>query len=108
MPEMMAEDRKSEFPIFQDVFDYVKGKENYRDYILYERFAQGDVGTHGNVSGPYEKPELFGDKKFHRTYTNAPEQDEKETNFPLLYVVIGAVAALALIGGIVYWRRKRR
>ena len=70
--------------------------------------AQGDVETHGNVSGPYKKPELFDDKKSNRTYTNAPEQDEKVTNFPLLYVVIGAVAALALIGGIVYWRRKRR
>ena len=52
--------------------------------------------------------DLFGNKKFHRTYTNPPEQDEKETNFPLLYVVIGAVVTLALIGGFVYWRRKRR
>lgn len=108
MPEMMAEDRKSEIPIFQDVFDYVKGKENLRDYILYGRTAQGEVETHGNVSGRCYVTDLFGNKKFHRTYTNPPEQDEKETNFPLLYVVIGAVATLALIGGFVYWRRKRR
>ena len=108
MSEMMSEDRKSQLPIFQDVVDYARGKGIFRDDMLYGGGAQGDVETHGNVSGPYEKPELFGNKKFHRTYTNPLEQDEKETNFPLLYVVIGAFAALALIGGIVYWRRKRR
>lgn len=108
MSEMMSEDKKSEFPIFQHVFDYVRGKENFRGYIPYGTIAQEGEETLGNVSGRCYVTDLFGNKKFHRTYTNPPEQDEKETNFPLLYVVIGAVAALALIGGFVYWRRKRR
>ena len=108
MSEMMAEDRKSEFPIFQHVFDYVRGKENFRGYIPYGTIVQEGEETLGNVSGRCYVTDLFGNKKFHRTYTNPPEQDEKETNFPLLYVVIGAVATLALIGGFVYWRRKRR
>lgn len=102
LEEMILEDGNSSIPIFQ---------KRFKDSYFYE-YHSSNSSADVSEESPTPEPELFGKEKFQRTYCDAPEKavvdaEEPQDSFPTWMVILGTVGVLCLVGGVVYWRRKR-
>lgn len=98
---MVEEDKSSRIPIFQHLKDYIDCQS-----------WESESYSNNNEPAHLPEPELFGKKKFQHAYRNAlgntrEEAEEPHDSFPTWMVILGMVGVLCLVGGVVYWRRKR-